>query len=203
VAQTAWEALSEVGLGATPPNGDRDCVVGVEEIEPGVVFLMLDPVELRKDNRVTYTQDPPVTRCGPFLCVAAVGDSSLWAPLTFKYRQERLQLERDWLRDGSRRWRSRPQFLSDGASLWLGPKDAFAAASRLEVIYEDGRPHVTPIGLAAVHRKIEAALRHDPTSAAPGHPIRIRHDAVMLVPKILAMIPGVSLMRRPTPPSWR
>lgn len=177
-------------------------MVGVDEIEPGVVFLMLDPVELRKDNRVTYTQDPPVTRCGPFLCVASAGELSLWAPLTFKYRQERLQLEPAWLKDGSRRWRSRPQFLSDGASLWLGPKDAFSAASRLEVIYEDGRPHITPTGLAAVHRKIEAALRHDPTSAAPGHPVRIRHEAHSLVTAILAMIPGVSLIRLPGGPAW-
>jgi hypothetical protein len=157
MAQTPREAFAAAGFAAPSKPEDTVECVAVEEIEPAVIVATLDPVTLREDSRVVYTQDPPVTRFGPFVCVAAEGNETIWAGLTFKRRPERLELLDEWRLAGSRRWRSRPQFLTDGASLWLGPKEAFSVASWREVVYEAGRPRLSADGLAAVRRKILAA----------------------------------------------
>jgi hypothetical protein len=129
----------------------------VEEIEPGLV-ARLDPAVLIEDGRVCNTQDPPVSREGLFVCVAIEGDQSTWAGLTTGGRRERLELKPEWRSGAYKRWRFAPQFLADGASVWCGPNEAFAAASWQEVSASGGRnrARLSEQGLAAVRREIEA-----------------------------------------------
>jgi hypothetical protein len=144
------------------PNPDSPSLFGVEAIEPGVIVLRLDPIALLEDDRVTYTQDPPVTRIGPFVCVSVEddGEQTTWSGLTRKHRLHRMEIEPGWRIGGGDRWRTERQFLTDGASLWHGPKDAFAAASWRETFNDlESRARLTEVGLDAVRRKIDAAWR--------------------------------------------
>jgi len=147
--------------GSDAPDPDSPNAFGVDAIEPGVVVLHLDPIILLEDNRVTYTQDPPVTRIGPFVCVSVEDDGeTTWAGLTRKYRLHRMEIEASWRVGGGERWHTEEQYLTDGASLWHGPKDAFAAASWRETFNDlESRARLTGLGLDAVRKKIDAAWR--------------------------------------------
>lgn len=130
--------------------------IGVDEIEPGIV-VRLDPAVLIADSRVCNTQDPPVSRVGLFVCVGVEGDVSTWAGLTTGGRRERLAIKPEWRSGGYKRWRFAPQFLADGASVWRGPNEAFAAASWQEVSASGGRnrARLSEEGLAAVSKEME------------------------------------------------
>jgi hypothetical protein len=125
------------------------------EISPGLV-VFIDPRVLGEDERVCHTQDPPVTRSGPFLCIAHADDSSTWTPLTTEGRRERLELKRAWRSGGHPQWLAAAQFLNDGANLWHGPDTAFILASRQEATEEKGRARLSEEGLTAVLKEIEA-----------------------------------------------
>jgi hypothetical protein len=149
--------------GKKNPTGPID----IEEIAPGIV-VRLDPAILLKDERVCHTQDPPVNRPGPFLCIEVDGEMTTWAGLTTTDKTSvrpthsaskpvgRLALKQEWRSGGPRRWRLADQFLADGASLWRGPKDVFAAASWQEVkLRTPNRAFVSEEGLDAVRIEIE------------------------------------------------
>jgi hypothetical protein len=130
--------------------------IDVDEIEPGIV-VRLDPAILIEDGRVCHTQDPPVSRAGPFICVAIEGEISTWAGVTTtELRKDRLALRPEWRSGGTKRWRFAAQFLADGASVWRGPKEAFAAASWQEIKTRSrNRACLSEEGLDAVRTEIE------------------------------------------------
>jgi hypothetical protein len=170
MASSIADALADAGLTATPTPPKAAVAVssdtsqiGVDQIAPGIVVLDLDPIILLEDKRVRYT-GTPVKRSGPFLCVDVDDDGvTTWAGLTRKYRLERMEIEAGWRAGGGSRWRQQRQFLTDGANLWRGPKDAFAAASWRETFNDvDDLPRLTAVGLAAVRRKIDAAAERRP-----------------------------------------
>ena len=147
---------SAAGKGPIAPR-----TIGVDEIEPGIV-VWLEPAILLEDSRVCHTQDPPVLRRGPFVCVATEGDRATWAGLTATDLEGvrpskaagspvgRLAIKPEWRSGGWRRWRSDPQFLTDGSSLWRGPREAFVKASG------PGKPgRLSPDGLHSVRTEIE------------------------------------------------
>jgi hypothetical protein len=141
--------------------------IGIEEVAPGIV-VRLDPTILLEDERVCHTQDPPVNRPGPFVCVGVEGEMTTWAGLTTTDKTSirpthsarkpvgRLALKPEWRSGGPRRWRLADQFLADGASLWRGPREAFVAASWQEVkLRTPNRSHLSEEGLDAVRIEIE------------------------------------------------
>lgn len=130
------------------------------EIAPGLV-VRLDPRVLNAHPDVCYTQDPPVTRPGLFVCVAVEptmsDDITTWAGLTTQPRWERLSIDPDWRTGGFDRWRLTPQYLTDGASLWSGPREAFVAASLQEVSKPSrNRARISRAGLDAIRAEIAA-----------------------------------------------
>lgn len=153
--------------GHPPANKRPTAPIGIEEIAPGIV-VRLDPPILLKDERVCHTQDPPVTRPGPFVCVEVDGEMTTWAGLTTTDKTSvrpthsaskpvgRLALKPEWRSGGPRRWRLSDQFLADGASLWRGPKETFAAASWQEIkLRTPNRARLSEEGLDAVRIEIE------------------------------------------------
>jgi hypothetical protein len=141
-----------------PPWVDRstECIEA-SEIEPGIV-VRLDPAILIEDGRVCHTQNPPLTRPGPFVCVAVEGDLTTWTSVTeTPLRRDRLPLQREWRSGGTKPWRLAAQFLADGAALWRGPKEAFVAASWQEIKTRSrSRAYLSEEGLDAVRAEIEA-----------------------------------------------
>lgn len=158
-------ALVDVGLASPlePPDIDAN------EVSSGIV-VRLDPAVLLCDDRTFHTQDPPVRRPGPFVCIAADADElTVWAGITTGARRHRLAIASSWRSGGNRQWRETPQFLTDGASLWCGPKTAFVAAS-----YEEratvlrNRARISPAGVEVIRREIGAqAHRRDRPIAGP------------------------------------
>lgn len=160
--------MEERSAGGHPPAEKRPTApIDIDEIAPGIV-VRLDPPILLEDERVCHTQDPPVNRPGPFLCVEVDGEMTTWAGLTTTDKTSvrpthsarkpvgRLALKQEWRAGGPRRWRLADQFLADGASLWLGPKEAFVAASWQEVkLRTPNRARLTEEGLDAVRIEIE------------------------------------------------
>lgn len=141
--------------------------IDVDEIEPGIV-VRLDPAILVADSRVCHTQDPPVLRAGPFVCIAIEGETTTWAGFTTTDKKSirpssaasapvgRLAIKPEWRSGGTKRWRFAAQFLADGASLWRGPKDVFAAASWQEIKTRSrSRARLSEEGLEAVRIEIE------------------------------------------------
>lgn len=149
--------MEDRGTAGYPPGRKTPTAcIGADEVEPGIV-VRLDPAILIADSRVCHTQDPPVTRAGPFVCVATEGEITTWAGLTTtEMRRDRLALKPEWRSGGTRRWRFAAQFLADGASIWLGPKEAFVAASWQELKTRDrNRARLSAEGLDAVAIEIE------------------------------------------------
>jgi hypothetical protein len=135
------------------------------EIEPGVV-VRLDPAHLLRDGRVIHTQDPPTPRAGPFVCVKVEGDTTTWAGLTGQGRHERLRIDEKWRLGGWKRWSrmwgedgSGVQYLTDAANVWIGPRAAFAAASRQPQHGTEEEPRITEEGVLAILVEI-ARNRH-------------------------------------------
>lgn len=124
------------------------------EIEPGIVAF-LDPRILSEDPRVCNTQDPPIARFGPFLCVATREGFSTWAPITTTPKRARLELKAAWRSGGRWQWSNEEQFLNDGANLWEGPNDAFTRASYKERTEPESRARLSAEGLGAVAGEIE------------------------------------------------
>jgi hypothetical protein len=132
-----------------------------QEIEPGIVAF-LGPTVLSADPALCHTQDPPVTRAGPFLCVAAQDGTSSWSPVTTEWRRERLELRAEWRSGGHPQWLKADQYLNDGANLWQGPDEVFVAASYQESTGAEDRARLSAEGLAAVEREIDVqAWRRD------------------------------------------
>jgi hypothetical protein len=129
-----------------------------QEIQPGIV-VFLDPLFLRADPRVRNTQDPPIARAGPFLCVTERNGISCWSPITTEPRRERVNLQARWRSGGHPQWLSAPQYLNDGANLWEGPNDVFVAASHKELTDTTNRAHLSHEGLSAVKEEIQAQIR--------------------------------------------
>jgi len=150
------EASAPIPKGTAPHQGRID----IAEIEPGIV-IRLDPEILIASGHVANTQDPPVTRAGLFVCVAADDQVSTWAGMTTGSRKERLEIPPEWRRGGRQQWRRGVQFLTDGASLWHGDNRAFVAASWQELSFaiSRNRARLTPEGMAAVRKEIEAQRR--------------------------------------------
>jgi hypothetical protein len=169
MARSLQGALVAAGLAAAGEGeGDFDApimvsadvaAIGAEQIRPGLVLLDLDPAVLLDDRRVTYTGRPAL-RSGPFVCVLVEdgGERTTWTGLTRRHRIERLQIDPSWRIGGGERWRTARQYVTDGANLWYGPKDAFAAAAWRETFSDPAElPRLTVIGLEAVRRKCVAA----------------------------------------------
>ena len=129
--------------------------IGRNEIKPGLVAF-LDPRVLAAQDGVSHTQDPPVARPGPFVCISVGSESSEWTPVTTEYRPKRLVLRREWRVGGHPQWLRDQQYLNDGANLWRGPHDAFTAASSAEATMPLNRARLSTEGLAAVQAEIEA-----------------------------------------------
>jgi len=126
-----------------------------EEIEIGIVAF-LEPKILQQDRRVCHTQDPPVTRFGPFLCIAVEGESSSWSPVTTTPNPARLELSEKWRKGGQPQWLKEDQYLNDGANLWKGPNESFVAASFKERTDPTDRARLSPEGLRVVEQELEA-----------------------------------------------
>lgn len=150
-------ASHSVALSPPPAIGIRRACIEVDEIAAGIV-VRLDPITLTADPRVINTQVPPAGRSGPFVCVAADAEElTVWAGLTTGKRRERLPIKPEWRSGGYRRWRQTPQFLTDGASLWCGPRHAFVVASYQErATRSQNRARISAAGLAAIRREIGA-----------------------------------------------
>jgi hypothetical protein len=160
--------MKDRGVAGHPPASKTPTgCIGVDEVEPGVV-VRLDPAILLEDSRVCHTQDPPVSRPGPFVCVETEGDTSTWAGLTTTDKKSirpsraagapvgRLALKQEWRSGGARRWRFADQLLADGASVWRGPNEVFVAASWQEVkVRSPNRARLSEEGLDAVRIEIE------------------------------------------------
>ena len=160
--------MSEHTAARGPAAGKKPTApIDIEEIKAGIV-VRLDPDVLLEDPRVCHTQDPPVARPGPFLCVEVDDDMTTWAGLTTTDIKGirpsraagkpvgRLALKQEWRSGGPRRWRLADQFLADGASLWRGPKESFVAASWQEVkVRSPNRAFLSEEGLDAVRIEIE------------------------------------------------
>lgn len=150
-----------------PANAPPTSCIAADEIVPGLV-VRLNPCVLSADPEVCNTQDPPVTRTGLFVCVAVVADVTTWAGLTTQSRPERLLILPEWRSGGYRRWQLTSQYLTDGASLWSGPRGAFVAASSEEVFSRSrNRARVSPAGLDAIREEITAqgSRRHRSSAA--------------------------------------
>lgn len=125
------------------------------EIEVGLVGW-LDQAALNKDERVIkttpYLGDPEPR---PFLCFRIKGGTSFWAPTTTVWRRERLELKDSWRTGGGPGWRSRANYLVDGANTYVGPASVFVEASSLEWTEPGSRMRLSPAGLAAVEAEVE------------------------------------------------
>jgi hypothetical protein len=129
--------------------------IGPDEIEPSLVVFM-DPAAFVADGRVSHTQDPPISRPGPFVCVSVDGEVSEWMPITTEERSERLAIRREWCSGGHPQWLRVAQYLNDGANVWRGPHEAFIEASRKELTDPLNGARVSVDGLAAIHEEAEA-----------------------------------------------
>lgn len=158
------DAFARLGFDAPAPDPSAEPrehtgleQLGPDLIVPGLVVLDLDPVMLLEQPGVICTANP-ATRSGPFVCVGVAGEHSTWAGLTSKWRLERLEIPPEWRTGGRERWQTRRQFLTDGGTLYKGPSAAFAAASWRETFSDpEELPRLTPIGLEAVQKRVEAA----------------------------------------------
>jgi hypothetical protein len=155
-AKVGFESPTDTSIEERPaPGAVEQIAPGL--IRPGLVILDLDPVLLLGEPAVICTANP-ATRPGPFVCVGLAGTASIWAGITTKYRLERLELLSEWRLGGREAWRTRRQFLTDGATLYKGPNVAFAAASWREVFSDpEELPRLTPAGMEAVARRLDAA----------------------------------------------
>ncbi len=115
------------------------------EIEVGLVGW-LDQVALNEDGRVfkttPYLGDPEPR---PFICFCIQGGTSSWAPTTTVRRHERLELIGSWRTGGGPGWRSRANYLVDGANTYIGPVSAFVEASNLEWAEPGLRMHLSAV----------------------------------------------------------
>lgn len=137
-----------------------------ELIVPGVTAYLSQPV-LEGNAAVTKTM-PQATlagaqaRPGPFLCVEADAEVSIWSPITHESHSKfypRLELIQEWRADGPKIWLQTRQYLNDGANLYQGEHGHFIAA---ELDSADGAWGKAPVharllqpGVAAVRGEVE------------------------------------------------
>jgi hypothetical protein len=124
----------------------------LNEIVPGAVAI-LDPRLLLEQPDVKHSSDDIPFRSGPFLCVQVKDGSSAWLNITTKKdrRGLRLELLTEWRLDGSKIWRSGPQYIHDVRKPFVGPNEAFVIAGANERHHRSHRrPRVAPEGVAAV-----------------------------------------------------
>jgi len=148
------------------------CPVEADEIRPGLV-AWLDPAILIGSGRMMFTVEPPVKRAGWFVCIAVDGFVATFAGLTTNPGEHlvrlkpgeqgrlepgergRLAIKPEWRSGGTHRWRTDPQFLTDGTGVWHGDKDVFARATHRERCSADQRARITGKGIAAVRQEVE------------------------------------------------
>lgn len=126
----------------------------LEEVKLGAVAYF-DHTVLLSDPDIDRDDDG-LNRPGPFVCVQIDGDKSVWCAVTSEHRPERLLLQPQWRENGSRQWRTTPQYLVDGLNTYLGPIASFIRAAAAEtpfVAYP--RPSLNQDGVAAVLAEIE------------------------------------------------
>ena len=127
------------------------------EINPGTVAF-LDPAALYENAAVNRSDDKHVFRPGPFLCVAEHEGTSTWLNITSQRdrRGLRLELRSQWRLEGSHLWRKSPQFINDARKPFIGPNEAFVAASHKERDYHPNlRPQISVAGVEAAILEIE------------------------------------------------
>ena len=125
-----------------------------DEVAPGLV-AWLDQAMLTDDARVTETARQSSTDIRPFVCFAAEGASSSWAPLTSQFRRERLEIQVPWRSGGLLpAWRSEPQYLVDGATVYIGANEAFLDASHGEQSTRTNRAQVSADAVAAIASEV-------------------------------------------------
>lgn len=129
--------------------------IAPQEIAVGVVAYFDVNV---LDNAPNIQKPPsPTTRSGPFLCVQIAGEWSVWAPLTWTVRPERLLIKPEWREGGTAAWRNRSPYLNDGATTYVGDTDTFIAASATADKYiPSTRQRVSALGVEAVVSEIKA-----------------------------------------------
>src|SRR4051794_14451625 len=98
--------------------------IDANEIEPGLV-VFLDQAMLASDARVIHTQDLPTFSSRTFVCLSVDTEIAEWVPFTTEFRRERLPIRLDWRSGGHPQWLRDDQFLTDGANVWRGPREAF------------------------------------------------------------------------------
>lgn len=126
-----------------------------DEILPGVVGW-LDQPALNSDQAVVKSArflGEPEPR--PFVCIEAGATRSTWAPITTAFRTERLAIPPNWRRGGGQGWRTREEYLVDGANTYSGPSDRFIAASADDYNDRSSRMRVSAEGLKAIRAEVQ------------------------------------------------
>jgi hypothetical protein len=128
--------------------------ITIAEIVPGAVAYF-DVDVLNGDPTVTQPASE-TTRSGPFLCFAVNGNTSGWAAVSTRWNKDRIRIERAWRSGGADKWLAEDQYLNDGSTTYVGPHDAFVAASRIQDKKTPAtRPRVEPDGVAVVAAEVQ------------------------------------------------
>ena len=125
------------------------------EILPGAIAFF-DAKKLNDDINIEVSGDP-VTRAGSrnqFLCYERNGKSSCWTPLTSTQRDERIPIKQEWLSNAYGKLGEGEVYLQDGKNIYCGENASFIEASLDEDTFHQGRPIVSPEGVAAVRNEI-------------------------------------------------
>jgi hypothetical protein len=125
-----------------------------DEIKPGIV-VFIDQALLAAQPGVIHSKELTDASSRPLVCVAATSGSTEWLALTTEYRPERLEIRPEWRTGGHPQWLRDPQFVNDGASVWMGPHEAFVASSILEITVRATRARVSREGLDEIRSEME------------------------------------------------
>ena len=128
--------------------------VAEHELVAGLVAY-LDQALLISHPHVLTTLRSRVTKIRPFVCLGVDGDLCCWTPFTSKWRKERLMISASWRLGGQAAWVGSRCYLHDGASVVLGPKTVFSAASLEDNSMPENRLRITPIGLSHILAEAE------------------------------------------------
>lgn len=151
------------------------------EITPCCIAY-IDPAILVADESVTITgrkrrlpdgsvNVSPTTRTGPFICTALDGQTCTWTPVTTQFREERVRLKAEWIRNGYGSLGIGSNYLLDGAHSFQGPVEAFVRAGSQEAPFETGqRPVLTAEGLAAIHDEMKRQAHRAKVFSRPKSP---------------------------------
>ncbi len=129
-----------------------------DEVTAGLVAF-LDHQALLSDNRIRSTTPQTKPRPGPFVCFRVDNGESWWAPVTTQpataKKRKRLLLKSEWRTGTHPQWLNVDQYLNDGANIYVGPTDAFCAASGQEISNRNTRSRLTIDGVNSVKAEVE------------------------------------------------